>query len=125
MGVRGKLVLVCILGILICSCNLFMVSEAVWLNLPASGTKCVSEEIHNNVVVLADYVVVSDNHSHIPSISVKVTILIFFFLLASNFHTFLINYIVICTSSINLFILESIISKYFTCSCFQFARFII
>ncbi|KAH8520714.1 hypothetical protein H0E87_001952 [Populus deltoides] len=71
MGVRGKLVLVCILGVLICSCNLFMVSEAVWLNLPASGTKCVSEEIHNNVVVLADYVVVSDNHSHIPSISVK------------------------------------------------------
>ncbi|KAG6792516.1 hypothetical protein POTOM_001667 [Populus tomentosa] len=72
MGVRGKLVLVCILGVLICSCNLFMVSEAVWLNLPASGTKCVSEEIHNNVVVLVDYVVVSDNHSHIPSISVKI-----------------------------------------------------
>ncbi|KAJ6427655.1 hypothetical protein OIU84_023113 [Salix udensis] len=73
MEVRSELVLVCILGVLICSCNFFMVSEAVWLNLPASGTKCVSEEIHNNVVVLADYVVVSDNHSHIPTISVKVT----------------------------------------------------
>ncbi|KAF9690213.1 hypothetical protein SADUNF_Sadunf01G0172200 [Salix dunnii] len=73
MEVRGELVLVCILGVLICTCNFFMVSEAVWLNLPASGTKCVSEEIHNNVVVLADYVVVSDNHSHIPTISVKVT----------------------------------------------------
>ncbi|CAK7357032.1 unnamed protein product [Dovyalis caffra] len=73
MGVRGKLVLVCILGVLICSSNLFMFSEAVWLNLPASGTKCVSEEIHSNVVVLADYVVVSDDHSHVPTISVKVT----------------------------------------------------
>uniref|UniRef100_A0A2P2Q8P3 Transmembrane emp24 domain-containing protein 10 n=1 Tax=Rhizophora mucronata TaxID=61149 RepID=A0A2P2Q8P3_RHIMU len=48
-------------------------SECVWLNLPASGTKCVSEEIHNNVVVLADYVVVSDDHGRVPTISVKVT----------------------------------------------------
>lgn len=49
-------------------------SSAVWLNLPASGTKCVSEEIHNNVVVLADYVVISDDHVHpTPSISAKVT----------------------------------------------------
>ncbi|CAH9130702.1 unnamed protein product [Cuscuta epithymum] len=48
--------------------------EAIWLNLPASGTKCVSEEIHNNVVVLADYVVISDDHVHpTPTISVKVT----------------------------------------------------
>ncbi|XP_027160349.1 transmembrane emp24 domain-containing protein p24delta3-like [Coffea eugenioides] len=47
---------------------------AVWLSLPASGTKCVSEEIHNNVVVLADYVVISDDHSHpTPTISTKVT----------------------------------------------------
>ncbi|KAM7265526.1 hypothetical protein ACFE04_003209 [Oxalis oulophora] len=48
-------------------------SEAIWLNVPSSGTKCVSEEIQNNVVVLADYVVVSEIHSHIPTISVKVT----------------------------------------------------
>lgn len=49
-------------------------SQAIWLNLPATGTKCVSEEIHNNVVVLADYVVVSDDHVHpTPSISTKVT----------------------------------------------------
>nr|GMD04966.1 transmembrane emp24 domain-containing protein p24delta3-like [Ipomoea batatas] len=48
--------------------------EAIWLNLPGSGTKCVSEEIHNNVVVLADYVVISDDHVHpTPTISVKVT----------------------------------------------------
>nr|GMD04857.1 transmembrane emp24 domain-containing protein p24delta3-like [Ipomoea batatas] len=46
--------------------------EAIWLNLPGSGTKCVSEEIHNNVVVLADYVVISDDHVHpTPTISVK------------------------------------------------------
>ncbi|KAF5733311.1 putative Transmembrane emp24 domain-containing protein 10 precursor [Tripterygium wilfordii] len=47
--------------------------EAIWLTVPSTGTKCVSEEIHNNVVVLADYVVVSDDHSHIPTVSVKVT----------------------------------------------------
>ncbi|KAI4318794.1 hypothetical protein MLD38_032461 [Melastoma candidum] len=45
----------------------------IWLNVPATGTKCVSEDIHPNVVVLADYVVVSDDHSRIPSLSVKVT----------------------------------------------------
>lgn len=51
-------------------------SSAVWLNLPASGTKCVSEEIHNNVVVLADYVVLSDDHVHpTPTISAKVCML--------------------------------------------------
>ncbi|KAJ7002686.1 transmembrane emp24 domain-containing protein p24delta3-like [Populus alba x Populus x berolinensis] len=73
MAARGKMVLGCILGLLICSSNLFTVSQGVWLNLPPTGTKCVSEEIHNNVVVLSDYVVVSDDHSHIPTISVKVT----------------------------------------------------
>ncbi|CAI9765330.1 unnamed protein product [Fraxinus pennsylvanica] len=50
-------------------------SKAIWLNLPATGTKCVSEEIQNNVVVLADYVVISDDHVHHPTltISTKVT----------------------------------------------------
>ena len=48
------------------------VGDAIWLNLPPTGTKCVSEEIQNNVVVLADYVVVSEDHGHIPTISVKV-----------------------------------------------------
>ncbi|KAM3342951.1 transmembrane emp24 domain-containing protein p24delta3-like [Capsicum galapagoense] len=48
--------------------------EAIWLSLPASGTKCVSEELHNNVVVLADYVVISDDHVHpTPTISARVT----------------------------------------------------
>ncbi|XWS67577.1 hypothetical protein CRYUN_Cryun04dG0017900 [Craigia yunnanensis] len=49
------------------------VGDAIWLNLPPTGTKCVSEEIQSNVVVLADYVVVSEDHGHIPTISVKVT----------------------------------------------------
>ncbi|RZR76026.1 hypothetical protein BHM03_00000630, partial [Ensete ventricosum] len=35
-------------------------TAAVWLNLPASGTKCVSEEIQPNVVVIANYAVASD-----------------------------------------------------------------
>ncbi|KAK4491243.1 hypothetical protein RD792_001977 [Penstemon davidsonii] len=49
-------------------------SDAIWLSLPGSGTKCVSEEIQNNVVVLADYVVISDDHVHpTPTISTKVT----------------------------------------------------
>lgn len=51
--------------------------QAIWLSLPDSGTKCVSEEIHNNVVVLADYVVISDDHVHpTPTISAKVKTLI-------------------------------------------------
>ncbi|KAK8488039.1 hypothetical protein V6N13_062585 [Hibiscus sabdariffa] len=49
------------------------VGEAVWLNLPKTGTKCVSEEIHSNVVVLADYVVVSVEDGQSAPISVKVT----------------------------------------------------
>ncbi|KAI3448321.1 hypothetical protein Pfo_004986 [Paulownia fortunei] len=49
-------------------------SEAIWLSLPVTGTKCVSEEIHSNVVVLADYVVISDDHvQSTPTISTKVT----------------------------------------------------
>ena len=47
--------------------------EAIWLNLPSTGTKCVSEEIQNNVVVLADYIVISDDQNRpSPTISVKV-----------------------------------------------------
>ncbi|KAK7246851.1 hypothetical protein RIF29_41721 [Crotalaria pallida] len=49
-------------------------SQAIWLTLPASGTKCVSEEIQSNVVVLTNYAVVPADHStHPPSISLKVT----------------------------------------------------
>ncbi|KAK9167621.1 hypothetical protein Scep_002812 [Stephania cephalantha] len=48
--------------------------QGIWLNLPSSGTKCVSEEIQTNVVVLADYMVIADDHTpSIPTISIKVT----------------------------------------------------
>ncbi|VFQ60835.1 unnamed protein product [Cuscuta campestris] len=48
--------------------------DALWLELPSSGTKCVSEEIHNNVVVLGDYYIIGDEgHKVVPTISVKVT----------------------------------------------------
>uniref|UniRef100_M4DN70 GOLD domain-containing protein n=1 Tax=Brassica campestris TaxID=3711 RepID=M4DN70_BRACM len=49
--------------------------EAIWLTIPPTGgTKCVSEEIQSNVVVLADYYVV-DEHSpeNTPAISSKET----------------------------------------------------
>ncbi|GAB4848149.1 hypothetical protein Ancab_002815 [Ancistrocladus abbreviatus] len=59
---------------LICACDQWRFAQAIWLNIPSSGTKCVSEEIQNNVVVLADYYVVSeDDSSQEPTISVKVT----------------------------------------------------
>ncbi|KAH9621858.1 hypothetical protein KSS87_019599 [Heliosperma pusillum] len=62
------------LMVLIWITNLLHLSMAIWLNLPKSGTKCVSEEIHPNVVVLADYYVISDEHtSQEPTISLKVT----------------------------------------------------
>ncbi|GAA0149505.1 vesicle coat protein [Lithospermum erythrorhizon] len=61
-------------GFILLFLSLIVTNEAVWLNLPAKGTKCVSEELHNNVVVLGDYVVISDDHVHpTPTISIKVT----------------------------------------------------
>ncbi|XP_073043695.1 transmembrane emp24 domain-containing protein p24delta5-like [Primulina eburnea] len=59
----------------------FVVAPAVrglWVDLPSTGTKCVSEELHNNVVVLGDYHSFFGqnddvNHTVSPSISVKVT----------------------------------------------------
>ncbi|KAJ0247675.1 Transmembrane emp24 domain-containing protein p24delta5 [Hirschfeldia incana] len=49
--------------------------EAIWLTIPATGgTKCVSEEIQSNVVVLADYYVVDEqNPGNTPGVSAKVT----------------------------------------------------
>lgn len=52
-------------------------SEGVWLNLPVDGTKCLSEEIQSNVVVLGDYIV-DDSEGYNPAVSVRVTILFFF-----------------------------------------------
>src|ERR1044072_7986137 len=50
-------------------------AEAVWLTIPSSGTKCVSEEIQTHIVVLADYYVVADDElkgHQLPTISAKV-----------------------------------------------------
>ncbi|OVA10423.1 GOLD [Macleaya cordata] len=62
-----------VLFFLLCSVSLLPIGQAIWLNLPSSGTKCVSEEIQTNVVVLADYTVISEDHDHLPTISTKVT----------------------------------------------------
>lgn len=55
------------------------VGEAVWLDVPTTGTKCVSEEIQSNVVVLADYLIISEDHNILPTISVKVNFSSFFY----------------------------------------------
>lgn len=50
------------------------VAEAIWLSIPNSGTKCVSEEIQNGVVVLADYYVLNEEHpEHHVTVTVRVT----------------------------------------------------
>ncbi|KFK43259.1 hypothetical protein AALP_AA1G100600 [Arabis alpina] len=59
--------LVCLVPVMI------PVGEAVWLDVPPTGTKCVSEEIQSNVVVLGDYLIISEDHNTLPTISVKVT----------------------------------------------------
>lgn len=54
--------------------GLLPVGEAIWLTLPSGKTKCVSEEIHNNVVVLADYFVVPEMQTnHTTTVTAKVT----------------------------------------------------
>lgn len=67
MKIRGLAILLVII------CMLRM-GEAIWLTLPPTGTKCVSEEIQNNVVVLGDYAVVSEDQALTPTISTKVKI---------------------------------------------------
>ncbi|XP_010539637.1 PREDICTED: transmembrane emp24 domain-containing protein p24delta5 [Tarenaya hassleriana] len=55
-------------------CLTFHCSKAIWLSIPTSGTKCISEEIQSNVVVLADYYVVDEhNPNNSPTVSSKVT----------------------------------------------------
>ncbi|PIN11396.1 emp24/gp25L/p24 family of membrane trafficking protein [Handroanthus impetiginosus] len=53
-------------------------ARGIWLDLPSSGTKCVSEELHNNVVVMGDYFAFvgeeyDANNTYVPTMSVKVT----------------------------------------------------
>lgn len=69
MGNRAMLTL---LLLLFFSTNLVPSALAIWLTLPTTGTKCVSDEIQHNVVVLADYVVIPSDHAHNLTIAVKV-----------------------------------------------------
>ncbi|XP_047173391.1 transmembrane emp24 domain-containing protein p24delta5-like [Vigna umbellata] len=39
-------------------CFFFSTSRALWITIPTGGTKCISEEIHSNVVVLVHYALV-------------------------------------------------------------------
>ncbi|KAK6114846.1 hypothetical protein DH2020_007115 [Rehmannia glutinosa] len=53
-------------------------ARGLWLDLPSSGAKCVSEELHDNVVVLGDYYAFIGedydvNSTVNPTVSVKVT----------------------------------------------------
>ncbi|KAK1315073.1 Transmembrane emp24 domain-containing protein p24delta3 [Acorus calamus] len=74
MGFGGIVRSFCWVSALILMFSLPNGCGAIWLNLPGSGTKCVSEEIQNNVVVLADYTVVAEDQSEgYPTISAKVT----------------------------------------------------
>ncbi|CAL0315500.1 unnamed protein product [Lupinus luteus] len=50
---------------------LFPQANAVWIEIPGSGTKCVSEEIHTNVVVLAEYYLFT--HHETMTVTAKVT----------------------------------------------------
>ncbi|CAN1305220.1 Transmembrane emp24 domain-containing protein p24delta3 [Linum perenne] len=61
----------CFFSLLLLMSSFWITTDAIWLSIPATGTKCVSEELSNKVVVLADYVVVADDNNHHPTISVK------------------------------------------------------
>ncbi|XP_047153533.1 transmembrane emp24 domain-containing protein p24delta4-like [Vigna umbellata] len=70
---RGVSTLLLLFFFFFFSINLVPSALAIWLTVPATGTKCVSEEIQHNVVVLADYVVIPSDHSKNPTLAVKVT----------------------------------------------------
>lgn len=71
MKLRDGSEITMLLVLLLCLTTLFLKTEAIWLTMPSSGTKCVSEDIQTHVVVLADYYVVTDEGLH--TISAKVT----------------------------------------------------
>lgn len=70
MKLRDRSGITTLLVLLLCLTTLFLKTEAIWLTIPSSGTKCVSEDIQTHVVVLADYYVVADEGLH--TISAKV-----------------------------------------------------
>lgn len=46
---------------------------AVWLEMSTTATKCLSEEIQSNVVVVGDYSILFEEHPTRPIVSAKVT----------------------------------------------------
>ncbi|TKW10725.1 hypothetical protein SEVIR_6G185600v4 [Setaria viridis] len=46
---------------------------AVWLELATTAAKCLSEEIQSNIVVMADYSILFEEHPVRPTVFVKVT----------------------------------------------------
>lgn len=77
MGTRDDAVILRAIAVLLCSAWILAAgpptAAALWLSLPPSATKCVSEEIHAGVVALADYAVVHDDDPQsMPTISAKV-----------------------------------------------------
>lgn len=47
------------------------VAEAMWLTIPSPRTKCVSTEIESNVVVLANYYIIDDKHTHLRTATIS------------------------------------------------------
>lgn len=45
---------------------------AVWLELATTAGKCLSEEIQSNIVVMADYSILFEEHPVRPTVFVKV-----------------------------------------------------
>ncbi|KAL9272874.1 Transmembrane emp24 domain-containing protein [Drosera capensis] len=69
MMVRMDLLLVTVINVVMFAGS----TKAVWISLPSTGMKCVSEEIQNHVVVLADYFVIDEQGQSVPSVTAKVT----------------------------------------------------
>ncbi|RAL54998.1 unnamed protein product [Cuscuta campestris] len=70
--------LVAAIAVAVLAAAALLTGEAVWLDLPGEGTKCVAEDIRSNVVVMADYYVIHEEehvagNAALPAISVKVT----------------------------------------------------
>ncbi|RWW28299.1 hypothetical protein GW17_00007235 [Ensete ventricosum] len=77
MRTRDETVILRAAAVLLCSVGLLAAwmptAAALWLSMPTSATKCVSEEIHAGVVAMADYAVINDDDPrNAPTISVKV-----------------------------------------------------
>ncbi|RRT70958.1 hypothetical protein B296_00034856 [Ensete ventricosum] len=77
MRTRDETVILRAASVLLCSVGLLAAwmptAAALWLSMPTSATKCVSEEIHAGVVAMADYAVINDDDPrNAPTISVKV-----------------------------------------------------